>query len=53
MNLTLLAALALALVWLVLLYVVQIPSGWIHVFYIGAVTLFARRILLGAPGFRS
>lgn len=53
MNLTLLAALALALAWLVLLYVAQIPSGWIHVLYIGAVTLFARRILVGAPRFKS
>jgi len=53
MNLTLLAAIVLTLSWLALIYIVQVPSGWIHVLYIGAVTLFARRILVGAPRFKS
>jgi heme A synthase len=52
-NLTLLVALVMALAWLTLLYVLPVHSGWIHVLYIGAVTLFARRILVGAPRFRS
>ena len=53
MNLTLLAAVAMVVAWLALVYVAQVPSGWIHLLYIGAVTLFARRILIGAPKFRS
>jgi hypothetical protein len=53
MNLTLLAAVTMVLVWLTLVYIVQVPSGWIHLLYIGAVTLFARRILVGAPRFIS
>ena len=53
MNLSLLAAVAMLLVWVVLVFVVQVPSGWVHVLYAGAVLLFARRILVGAPKFRS
>lgn len=53
MNLTLLAAIALTLAWLGLMYVAQVPSGWIHLLYIGAVSLFVRRILVGAPRFKS
>jgi hypothetical protein len=53
MNLTLLAAVVMVLAWLALVYVAQIPSGWIHLLYIGAVALFARRILIGAPKFKS
>lgn len=49
MNLTLLGAVAMLLTWIALVFVVQEPSGWIHLLYAGAVLLFARRILLGAP----
>jgi hypothetical protein len=49
----LLAAVALLLVWLLLLFVAQVASGAIHLFYAGAIILFARRILAGAPRFVS
>lgn len=52
MNLTLLAAVALLVAWILLL-VAQVPSGWIHVPYAAAIMLFARRVLVGAPRFRS
>lgn len=41
------------LTWLLLLFVVQVPSGSIHLLYAGAVILFARRALIGAPRFVS
>ena len=53
MNLTLLAAVVMLLAWIVLLFVVQVPSGTIHLLYAGAVVLFARRVLAGAPRFVS
>jgi hypothetical protein len=53
MNLTLLAAVAMLFAWLLLVFVVQAPTGWVHALYAGAVVLFARRVLLGAPSFRS
>ncbi len=53
MNLTLLAAVAMLFAWLLLVFVVQVPTGWVHVLYAGAVILFARRVLIGAPSFRS
>jgi len=53
MNLTLLTASAMMVAWLTLIYVARVPNGWIHVLYIGAVVLFARRILVGAPKFKS
>jgi len=39
--------------WLLLLFVAQVPSGAIHLLYAGAVILFARRALAGAPRFMS
>lgn len=53
MNLSLVAAVAMVLAWGFLVFVVQVPSGWVHLLYVGAVLLFARRILLGAPRFLS
>jgi hypothetical protein len=53
MNFSLLVAVVMVLAWGVLVFVVQAPSGWVHVLYIGAVLLFARRILVGAPKFLS
>jgi hypothetical protein len=41
------------LTWAWLLFVAQVPSGTIHLLYAGAVILFARRILAGAPRFVS
>lgn len=52
MNLTLLAAVLMLLVWIVLV-VSQVPSGAMHLLYAAAVILFARRILVGAPKFVS
>jgi hypothetical protein len=49
MNLTLLGAVAMLLTWVALVFVVQYPSGWVHLLYAAAVLLFARRILLGKP----
>ena len=53
MNLTLLAAVAMLLAWLLLVFVVQAPTGYVHLLYAGSVVLFARRVLVGAPEFRS
>ncbi len=39
--------------WFLLLFVAQVPSGTIHLLYAGAMILFARRILVGAPRFVS
>jgi hypothetical protein len=39
--------------WLLLLFVAQVPSGTIHLLYAGAVVLFVRRALVGAPRFIS
>ena len=53
MNATLLGAVAMVIVWIILVFALQTPSGWVHVPYVAAVLLFARRILAGAPRFRS
>ena len=52
MNLSLLAAVVLLLVWIVLV-LAQVPSGVVHLLYAAAVVLFARRVLVGAPRFVS
>jgi hypothetical protein len=52
-NLTLLAALLLLVVWIVLVFVAHIATGPVQLLYAGAVILFARRVLFGAPAFRS
>jgi len=41
------------IVWALLLFVAPVPSGAIHLLYAGAIILFARRILVGAPRFVS
>jgi hypothetical protein len=53
MNLTLLAAVVMLLLWILLALVVALPSGWVHLFYAGGMILLARRVLVGAPRFRS
>jgi hypothetical protein len=53
MNVTLITAIVLLIAWVLLVFVAQVPSGSVHLLYAGAVVLFARRILVGAPGFRS
>ena len=41
------------LVWILLVFVAQVPSGAVHLLYAGAAILFARRVLVGAPKFVS
>ena len=53
MNVTLITAIGLLIVWVLLVFVAQVPSGSVHLLYAGAVVLFGRRILIGAPSFRS
>ncbi|HYK81670.1 MAG TPA: hypothetical protein VEU55_00875 [Gemmatimonadales bacterium] len=53
MNLTLVGALALLLIWGVLVFGAHVGSGPVHLLYAAAVVLVARRILVGAPKFLS
>ena len=53
MNVTLLTALVLLAAWAVLLFGFHSTSGNIHLFYAAAAVLIARRILIGAPSFKS
>ncbi len=53
MNLTLLAAVALLVVWITLVLVAHIGTGPAHLLYAVAVMLLARRVLVGAPKFLS
>jgi hypothetical protein len=53
MNVTLVTAIAMLVAWVLLVFVAQVPSGYVHLLYAGAVVLFARRVLIGAPSFRS
>jgi hypothetical protein len=53
MNVTFITAIVLLVAWVLLVFVAQVPWGSVHLLYAGAVVLFARRILIGAPSFRS
>ena len=53
MNLSLVAAIGLLLLWGVLVFGAHLGSGPVHVLYALAVVLFARRIIVGAPKFLS
>ena len=53
MNLTLVAAVALLLVWCILVFALHLGSGTVQVLYAVSVVLFARRIIAGAPKFLS
>ena len=53
MNLTLVAAIALLLLWGVVVFVAHNGSGPVHLLYALSVILFARRIITGAPTFLS
>jgi hypothetical protein len=53
MNVTLCVAVVMVITWAALVFGVQVESGWVHLLYAGAVLLFARRILVGAPRFTS
>jgi len=53
MNVTLITAILLLVAWVLLVFVAQVPTGYVHLLYAGAMVLFARRVLVGAPSFRS
>lgn len=53
MNLTLVSAIALLLLWGVLVFGAHSSSAPVQVLYALGVILFARRILAGAPKFLS
>lgn len=53
MNVTLVTAIAALVAWVLLVFVAQLPSGYVHLLYAGAAILAARRVLVGAPSFRS
>jgi len=53
MNLTLLGAITCLVAWLALVFLAHIGSGPVQVLWAAAVILFARRVLAGAPTFRS
>ncbi len=53
MNLTIVFGIVSLVVWVVLAFVVAVPAVWVHLFYAAAVVLFARRVMVGAPKFRS
>ena len=53
MNLTLVGALVLLVVWITIVFGAHIGSGPVHLLYAAAVVLFARRIIAGAPKFAS
>ena len=53
MNLTLITAVVLLLLWGLLVFAAHNGNGPVHVLYAAAVILFARRIIVGAPRFLS
>ena len=53
MNLTLLTAITCLVGWIVLVFVAHIGSGPVQLLWAAAVLLFTRRVLAGAPKFRS
>jgi len=53
MNLTLAAAIALLLLWGILVFAMHLGSGPVQVLYAVVVVLLARRIIVGAPKFLS
>lgn len=53
MNVTLVAAAALLVLWGVLVFALHIGSGPVHILYALSVILFARRVIVGAPKFLS
>jgi len=53
MNVTLVSAITLVLLWSVLVFGAHNGGGPVQVLYALAVVLFARRIIVGAPKFLS
>ncbi len=46
-NPTLLAAVAALVLWVVLAFVVHVPSGWVHLLLAAGVLLLVRRVVTG------
>ena len=53
MNLSLIGAIGLLLLWGIVVFGAHNGNGPVHVLYAAAVILFARRIIAGAPRFLS
>jgi len=53
LNLTLLGAIVLLATWAALVFVAHLGSGPVQLLYAAAAILFARRVIVGAPTFRS
>ncbi len=53
MNLSLVFGIVSLVVWIILAFVMAVPAGFVHLFYAAAIVLFARRVLVGAPAFKS
>jgi hypothetical protein len=53
MNLSLIGAIGLLLLWGIVVFGAHNGDGPVHVLYAAAVILFARRIIAGAPRFLS
>ena len=53
MNITLVAAVVLLGAWLVFVFHGNTESGAVHILYAAGIVLLARRVLVGAPRFRS
>lgn len=53
MNITLIAAIVLVVLWGILVFGMHMGQGPVQLLYAAAAILFARRIIVGAPKFRS
>jgi hypothetical protein len=53
LNVTLIAALACSVAWLVLLVTLPDVPGAVNLLYALAIVLYARRVMVGAPTFKS
>ena len=53
MNITLIAAIVLVVLWVILVFGMHMGQGPVQPLYAAAAILFARRIIVGAPKFRS
>jgi hypothetical protein len=53
LNVTLIAALLCSVAWLALVALLPEVPGAVNLLYALAIVLFARRIMVGAPTFRS
>ena len=52
-NLSFIAGVVMLLAWIALVYLLAVPTGYVHILYAGGIVLLARRLLVGAPRFLS